>query len=171
MSSAACRNWLPPARPARGHRSAPSSSNRGAHMSWIPPTPADVIARGERDGLPVPATDAALYAELAETFTAAHHAVELWHRETRPNPPERVWQRPLADRNPFNAWYITGSVDGAADGCLADLTWVVKSNIAVAGWPMCAGSRLIEGYQPAEDATAVRLLLEAGAQLCGSANV
>ena len=44
-----------------------------------------------------------------------------------------------------------------ADGCLADLTWVVKSNIAVAGWPMCAGSRLIEGYQPAEDATEVVL--------------
>ncbi|MGM1060631.1 amidase family protein [Saccharothrix sp. Mg75] len=139
-------------------------------MSWTPPTPADVIAHGKRNGLPLPASEAALYAELAGTFAAAHDAVELWHQETKRNRPDRAWQRPSANRNPFNAWYVTGSVIGTPDGCLADLTWVVKSNIAVAGWPMCAGSRLIEGYQPTEDATAVRLLLEAGAQLRGSAN-
>lgn len=65
---------------------------------------------------------------------------------------------------------MTGSVNGTADGSLADLRWAVKSNIAVAGWPMSAGSRLVEGYQPAEDAAAVRLLLDAGARLSGSAN-
>lgn len=139
-------------------------------MPWTPPAPAQVIARGERDGLSVTESEAALYAGVAEAFSHAHDAVELWHEETRPVPPERPWQRPSADRNPFNAWYVIGSVDTGTGGGLADLSWVVKSNIAVAGWPMSAGSRLIEGYQPAEDATAVRLLLEAGAQLHGSAN-
>jgi amidase len=139
-------------------------------MSWNAPTPADVVARGKRDGLPLPAMDAEFYAEFAEGFTAAHDAVERWHHDSTPDSPARPWTRLSGDRNPFNAWYVTGSVAEAANGALDDLTWAVKSNIAVAGWPMSAGSRLVEGYEPAEDATAVRLLLEAGARLRGTAN-
>lgn len=139
-------------------------------MSWVPPTSADVIARGERDGFAVSEADAAWYADLARTFASAHNAVEDWHQRTRTKPPIRLWQRPSLECNPFNAWYVTGSVSSSPGAHLADLTWVVKSNIAVAGWPMSAGSRMLEGFQPTEDATAVSLLLKAGAQLRGSAN-
>ena len=139
-------------------------------MSWNPPTPADVVARGERDGLTLPPTDAAFYSDFGQNFAAAHDAIEKWHLDTRADSTDRPWERPSPERNPYNAWYVTGDVPGSDDGPLDDLTWAVKSNIAVAGWPMSAGSRLVDGYTPADDAAAVRLLLQAGALLRGSAN-
>ena len=139
-------------------------------MSWVPPTPAEIIARGARDAVPVAHDDAMLFAEFAGAFVSAHDNVERWHAETTPAPPRRIWRRPAADENPYNGWYVMGAVEGANDGSLSDLSWVAKSNVAVAGWPMSAGSRLIVGYVPFEDATAVRRLLAAGASLRGTAN-
>ncbi len=56
-------------------------------MPWIPPTPAEVSARGEREGLPVTEAEAELYARVAAGFSRAHDAVESWHEATRPVPP------------------------------------------------------------------------------------
>ncbi len=58
-----------------------------------------------------------------------------------------------------------------AHGPLHGLTIAVKDNIAVAGQPMTAGSRMLAGYAPPRDATVVARLLAAGAVLVGKTNM
>jgi allophanate hydrolase len=58
----------------------------------------------------------------------------------------------------------------AAKGPLAGLTFVVKDNIDVAGIPTTAGCPAY-AYTPAQSATAVRKLLDAGAVLVGKTNL
>ncbi len=64
-------------------------------------------------------------------------------------------------------------LDARADGSapLHGLTIAVKDNIAVAGQPLTAGSRMLAGYVPARDATVVTRLLAAGAVLIGKTNL
>lgn len=138
-------------------------------MSWTPPTPAEVLARGARVDVALNDSEAEFYSEMARGFVSAHNSIEAWYEAARPQLPERPWTRPAAADNPLNAWYVTGSVTEGA-GTLSDLSWVVKSNIAVAGWPMSAGSSLVEGYRPSADASSVKQILRAGAHLRGSAN-
>ena len=47
----------------------------------------------------------------------------------------------------------------------------IKDNLSVEGWPMNAGSRILEGYRAPEDATAVARLRRAGALLLGRTNM
>ncbi len=54
---------------------------------------------------------------------------------------------------------------------LHGLTIAVKDNIAVAGQPLTAGSRMLAGYMPPRDATVVARLLAAGAVLVGKTNM
>ncbi|OLT43171.1 amidase [Saccharomonospora sp. CUA-673] len=112
-------------------------------------------------------------AELAEFAPAvagtlgAPERVEQLYAASAPAPPERDWSEP-AD-NPFGAWYVTTSIEGAAGGPLAGRTVAVKDNVAVAGVPMMNGSRTVEGFVPSRDATVVTRLLEAGATITGKA--
>jgi aspartyl-tRNA(Asn)/glutamyl-tRNA(Gln) amidotransferase subunit A len=46
----------------------------------------------------------------------------------------------------------------------------VKDVLCVAGWPCTAGSRILEGFIPPYDATAVKRLLDAGAVVLGKTN-
>jgi aspartyl-tRNA(Asn)/glutamyl-tRNA(Gln) amidotransferase subunit A len=54
---------------------------------------------------------------------------------------------------------------------LHGLTVAVKDNIAVAGQPLTAGSRMLAGYLPPRDATVVARLLAAGAIVIGKTNM
>ncbi len=56
-------------------------------------------------------------------------------------------------------------------GPLHGLPIAVKDNIAVAGQPLTAGSRMLAGYLPPRDATVVARLLAAGAVLVGKTNL
>ncbi|MCK4305600.1 MAG: aspartyl/glutamyl-tRNA amidotransferase subunit A, partial [Candidatus Eisenbacteria sp.] len=56
-------------------------------------------------------------------------------------------------------------------GPLTGVPVVVKDNISVRDQPMTAGSRILEGFRPIYDATAVQGLLEAGAIIIGKANM
>lgn len=47
----------------------------------------------------------------------------------------------------------------------------VKDNICTADMPSTGGSRILEGYRPAYDATAVRKLRESGAIVVGKTNL
>ncbi|XP_067683965.1 amidase-like [Haliotis asinina] len=72
--------------------------------------------------------------------------------------------------NPYNAWYWRCDIKGADTGKLAGKTFAIKDNIAVAGVPMMNGSKILEGYTPEFDATAVTRILDAGATIAGKAN-
>jgi len=56
----------------------------------------------------------------------------------------------------------------ALDGDLQGLRIAVQPNISVAGWPTDAGSNALRNFTALEDATIVRRLRQAGADLCGS---
>ena len=73
--------------------------------------------------------------------------------------------RPAASENPLNAWYVTASIKGARTGPLSGKKIAVKDNVCVAGLPMMNGSKVIEGFVPATDATVVTRLLDAGAEI------
>ena len=56
-------------------------------------------------------------------------------------------------------------------GPLAGVLVGVKDNLCTANMPSTGGSRILDGYRPAYDATAVRRLQEAGAIVVGKTNL
>ncbi len=81
---------------------------------------------------------------------------------------EAGW-RPSDEENPLGAWYWRCEIRDGADGPLAGKRIAVKDNTNVAGIPMMNGSRLVEGFVPAFDATVVTRILEAGGTIAGKA--
>lgn len=72
-----------------------------------------------------------------------------------------------------HAWLFrpgAGPLAGRAGGPLAGLSFAVKDNIDVAGWPTTAGCAAF-AYQPTAHAPVVQQLLDAGALLCGKTNL
>jgi allophanate hydrolase len=61
-------------------------------------------------------------------------------------------------------------IAGASTGALAGLTFAVKDNIDVAGWPTTAACPAF-AYRPDAHASVVRRLLEAGASVVGKTNL
>ncbi|MDR3656170.1 MAG: amidase [Mycobacterium sp.] len=92
---------------------------------------------------------------------------ELYAEVARPKAPERAYRFPEPGENPLGAWYVTTEIGSAAEGPLSGRTVAIKDNIAVAGVPMMNGSRAVEGFVPARDATVVERLLAAGATIAG----
>jgi amidase len=64
---------------------------------------------------------------------------------------------------------VTSSIQGAPTGPLAGKKIAIKDNVCVAGIPMMNGSKVMEGFVPATDATVVTRLLDAGAEITGKA--
>jgi amidase len=79
--------------------------------------------------------------------------------------------QPDEEEDPHNAWITKCHIEGAESGPLAGKTVCLKDNISVAGIELTNGSKVMEGYVPAVDATAVRWLLDAGATINGKNNM
>jgi amidase len=79
--------------------------------------------------------------------------------------------RPAAVDDPLNAIVRRCRVTGAPTGALAGKRIGVKDNIAIARIPMTCASRMLEGYVPERDATIVRRVLEAGAEIVAVLNM
>lgn len=79
--------------------------------------------------------------------------------------------RPDSDEDPNNAFVTRCLVEGADDGPLSGYDIGVKDNIAVAGVEMTCGSKVMDGYVPSRDATAVERLLDAGGTVVGKTNM
>lgn len=60
---------------------------------------------------------------------------------------------------------------GADPGPLAGVPLAVKDNLAVAGAPLTCASRILAGYRPPQDATAVARAVAAGAVVVGKTNL
>ena len=84
-----------------------------------------------------------------------------------PRAPTTNPSNPKPDENPRNAWYVKTSIKGASSGPLKGKTVAVKDNVMVAGVPMMNGNSILEGYVPDIDATIVKRLLDAGAEIIG----
>lgn len=81
-----------------------------------------------------------------------------------------IGPRPTDD-DPHNAVITRCRVPGAADGPLAGYNVGVKDNFAVAGLPMTCGSRILDDYVAAWDATVVKRLLSTGADITAKLNM
>ncbi|GEO41490.1 amidase [Skermanella aerolata] len=84
--------------------------------------------------------------------------------------PRTPGYRPMVEDNPYNAWYVKTTIEGAPGGKLSGKTVVLKDNIMLAGVPMMNGSATLEGYVPEIDATIVTRLLDAGATIVGKSH-
>ncbi len=82
-----------------------------------------------------------------------------------------VGARPAPDDDPHNAIVRRCTVRGRGDGPLTGMRLGIKDNVSIAGVPLTAGSRLLGEYVPARDATIVRRLLDAGAEIVATLNM
>ncbi len=66
-------------------------------------------------------------------------------------------------------YYKNPEIITAKSGDLKGLKILIQPNLSVAGWPTDAGSKALSNFKPLEDATLVKKLYKAGAELSGSA--
>ena len=129
----------------------------------------ELEARAESLGFHLEGNELHDIAELVNGMLGAVDAVEALPEPERPAVPHRAHRLPASDENPFGAWVQRTSVQEKNEGPLAGRHIVLKDNIALAGVPMGGGTAFLGDYVPEEDATVVRRLLEAGAEIVGKA--
>lgn len=135
------------------------------------PGPEDLIDLAARQGLTLTASELQAFGELvAGTLASSYARLDELGEPAVPVVRDREsgW-RPSDAENPLGAWYWRCEIRGEADGPLAGKRLAVKDNTNVAGIPMMNGSRLVEGYVPAFDATVVTRILAAGGTIAGKA--
>ena len=76
---------------------------------------------------------------------------------------------PSEAENPLGAWYVKTDIEHASSGKLHGRTIAVKDNVMIAEVPLMNGTKILEGYVPAADATIVTRILEAGGTIVGKA--
>jgi amidase len=109
----------------------------------------------------------AIHAYAADFLKMADRISKAADPPPSPRYGPRLSARPPASENPLGAWYVTSSIQGAPTGPLAGKKIAIKDNVSVAGIPMMNGSKVMEGFVPATDATVVTRLLDAGAEITG----
>jgi len=110
--------------------------------------------------------------KVAQSYVATFlKSLDQVSKAAQPVSSPKYWPResarPSASENPLGAWYVTSSIKGAPAGPLAGKKIAIKDNVCVAGLPMMNGSKVLEGFVPATDATVVARLLDAGAEIAG----
>jgi amidase len=99
---------------------------------------------------------------------AAYNAVDQMPDELPPvTYPRLPGVRPKPEDNPYGAWYVKTTIEGAPSGKLKGKTVALKDNILLAGVPMMNGASTLEGYVPDVDATVVSRILDAGGTIVG----
>lgn len=79
--------------------------------------------------------------------------------------------RPDETEDPLNAWVTRCTVEPTGTGALDGLSVGLKDSIALAGYDLTLGSRVIDGFVPRIDAPVVARLLRSGAQVVGKHNM
>jgi amidase len=108
-------------------------------------------------------------AALLPSFAAYNMIDQLPDEKPVVTYPRAPGYRPPAEENPYGAWYIKTTVEGAASGKLKGKKVVLKDNICLAGVPMMNGASTLEGYVPDLDATVATRILDAGGTIVGKA--
>lgn len=109
--------------------------------------------------------------EQAAAIEAQNNLVSRLDDLETPTAPNREFWDPNKNDDPHAAFLSRCDLNRTDDGVLSGLTVAVKDNIAVAGLPMTAGSPLFVDHIPAEDATVVDRILDAGGRIVGKANM
>ncbi len=138
-------------------------------MPVQPPNKTEMARVAEHYGLDLDDRALAEFAPVVEGLLNSWNEVEELYAQSAPTAPERRWQRPEGQDNPYNAWYVTTEIIESEQGPLAGRTAAVKDNTMVAGVPMMNGSATVEGFVPTRDASVVSRMLAAGTTIAGKA--
>lgn len=140
-------------------------------MAVQKPTPEQLREAADEVGLSLTDADVESYLGLLAPNIDAYNVVDgLPDYLPEVKYPRSPGVRPAPEDNPYNAWYVKTTVQGAAEGKLKGRTVVLKDNVMLAGVPMMNGAATLEGYVPNVDATVVTRLLDAGATIVGKAH-
>lgn len=135
------------------------------------PSVQQVLEIASHFGMDMNAEEAATYRGLMQGPINAYRRLEEIAVSTpEPKYARTAGHRPNSKENPYNGWYWRTEIKGASKGLLQGCPIAVKDAICVAGVPMMAGSRVLQGFQPSMDATVITRLLEAGATIVGKSN-
>lgn len=106
-----------------------------------------------------------VFSEVA-ALPRPRHPPRQYSHHTRP-----PGYQPTAAEDPHNAWITKCRVEGEESGPLTGMTVGLKDNVSLAGVELTNGTRVMDGYVPATDATIVTRLLDAGATIAGKTNL
>jgi amidase len=137
-------------------------------MAVKAPSSEDLLQIGRTLGFNLSAQDAESFRRLLQpSFATLNRLDELPEPAPPVTYPRGGGWRPAPEENQLNAWYWRCEIQGAPEGPLKGKTFAIKDNICVAGIPMMNGTRLLEGFVPAIDATIVTRILDAGGKIAG----
>jgi amidase len=136
------------------------------------PTVKQVLDAADSFGIALTMPEAEGYADLMKGMAASISVLDTYPQPKLPvKYPRTPGYRPGPAEDPFNAWYMKTTIEGASAGPLKGKRVAVKDTVAVAGVPLMCGSALLEGYVPDIDATVVTRILDAGGTIIGKAAV
>lgn len=134
------------------------------------PSRQDILRIAEENGFPLSDEELEVFAgSIAGSLASYRRIGQLSKAKPAPLSPRDRGGAPQPDRNPHGGWAWRTSIRAAESGALAGRRIAIKDNVSVAGLPMRNGSSLLDGYVPAEDATVVARILEAGGEIAGKA--
>lgn len=141
-----------------------------------PPTKAELSDLAAELGLTIAEADLDAYATAIENRLAPFETIEDLPVPQRPprdydHTTRSPGYQPSDAEDPHNAWITKCRIDGAEDGPLSGLSVGLKDTVNVAGIELTNGSKMLEGYVPASDATVVTRVLDAGATIEGKNNL
>ena len=144
-------------------------------MSLRPPTEGEIRELGDALHLELTGDEVRDFRELVIGVLESYETVQGYGTPTAEgrSPTGTIVEagQRVRDGDPLNAWVSRCEIVGSESGPLSDWKIGIKDNIAVAGVEMTCGSRVMEGYVPARNATVVDRLLEAGGRIVGKTNM
>ncbi len=140
-------------------------------MPVSPPTPAQLREVAAEMGLSLTDHSIASFIALMQPYVEGYNTIDAMPD----NLPVVKYPRtpgywPSGEENPYNAWYVKTSIQGAPEGKLKGKRIAIKDNVLVAGVPMMNGASTLEGYVPEIDATIVTRILDAGGEIVGKSH-
>ena len=144
---------------------------REKNMPVSPPTPAQLREIAAEMGLSLTDHGIASFIALMQPYVDGYNTIDAMPD----NLPVVKYPRtpgywPSGEENPYNAWYVKTSIQGAPEGKLTGKRIAIKDNVLVAGVPMMNGASTLEGYVPEIDATIVTRILDAGGEIVGKSH-
>jgi len=140
-------------------------------MQLRAPTEREVRELGERLRLDLTDEEVTAFRERIADGLSAYRTVREYADDSAPSPDRELDTGRRVGEDPYNAWITRCDVHTTDAGPLAGWDVAVKDNVAIAGLEMTCGSRVLEGYVPASDATVVTRLLAAGGRIVGKTNM
>ncbi len=132
------------------------------------PTPAQLAELATELGFHMSDSELAEHLAAMQPNIDAYNVVDRMPQVLPPvTYPRTPGHQPNPEDNPFGAWYVKTTIDGASDGKLKGKRVAIKDNVCVAGVPMMNGASTLKGYVPDVDATIVTRILDAGGTILG----